>query len=122
MHFSIVILIFIAAAGFQAVSMNTHGCRDISCRCKKYATEFACTRYGGIRQRCQKTCRLCGNASLLPKKIGPCEKIFPRYKCDNLTGKCIYFGWGGCQPNANNFHSKAECKTKCEKRDAKEKE
>ena len=38
-----------------------------------------------------------------PKKIGPCKAIIPRFYFNSTDGKCKEFGWGGCDPNGNNF-------------------
>jgi hypothetical protein len=44
---------------------------------------------------------------------GPCRGSFQRYYYDQATKKCKLFYWGGCQPNANNFLTLAECEEQC---------
>lgn len=44
---------------------------------------------------------------------GPCRASIIRYGYDAEKGQCIQFIYGGCQGNANNFESMAECEAKC---------
>ncbi|KAH7977874.1 hypothetical protein HPB49_003826 [Dermacentor silvarum] len=44
---------------------------------------------------------------------GPCNAIIPAYYF-NATHGCIYFIYGGCYGNGNNFDSVEECMDKCE--------
>ena len=48
-----------------------------------------------------------------PKKSGPCKALVQRVYFDSMDGKCKDFGWGGCDPNGNNFKTKEECEQKC---------
>jgi len=48
----------------------------------------------------------------LPKKVGPCKGAFTRWYFNGT--KCTRFAFGGCQGNANNFPSLAQCKKSCE--------
>ena len=48
-----------------------------------------------------------------PKKVGPCKALFPRVYFDQEQNKCVPFGWGGCNENANNFETREECKRVC---------
>uniref|UniRef100_A0A6B0V2R9 Putative kunitz n=1 Tax=Ixodes ricinus TaxID=34613 RepID=A0A6B0V2R9_IXORI len=55
-----------------------------------------------------------GNATCsLPKKVGPCRAAMPRYYFDVTTGKCERFIYGGCEANANNFHTLKQCQRTC---------
>ncbi|CAN8032159.1 unnamed protein product [Ixodes persulcatus] len=49
----------------------------------------------------------------LPKKVGPCRAAMPRYYFDVTTGKCEQFIYGGCEGNANNFHTLKQCQRTC---------
>ncbi|CAN7939881.1 unnamed protein product, partial [Ixodes hexagonus] len=49
----------------------------------------------------------------LPKKVGPCRASVPRYYFDATTGKCEPFTYGGCEGNANNFHTLKQCQRTC---------
>ena len=48
-----------------------------------------------------------------PKKIGPCRARIPRFYFNSTDGKCKEFGWGGCDPNENNFKTKEDCEKIC---------
>ena len=48
-----------------------------------------------------------------PKKIGHCKAIIQRFYFNSTDGKCKEFGWGGCDPNGNNFKTEEECEQKC---------
>ena len=50
---------------------------------------------------------------MLPKKMGSCYGNKPRWYFNTATRKCERFTYGGCDGNANNFASEAECKTNC---------
>merc|ERR1712154_12018 len=49
----------------------------------------------------------------LPKVVGPCRAAFPRYYYDASRAICERFFYGGCNGNANNFHTQADCEAKC---------
>ncbi|XP_064485676.1 thrombin inhibitor hemalin-like [Ornithodoros turicata] len=44
---------------------------------------------------------------------GPCRALVPRWFNNFTTGKCEEFDYGGCDGNANNFHTKQECEDTC---------
>ncbi|EYB87901.1 hypothetical protein Y032_0255g322 [Ancylostoma ceylanicum] len=48
-----------------------------------------------------------------PIKAGPCMALIPRWAYDRRKRRCVPFSYGGCQPNGNNFLSKAECRRAC---------
>lgn len=50
---------------------------------------------------------------LLPVEEGPCRAELPRFYYNTLSQKCEPFFYGGCQGNANNFHSYQECHKTC---------
>jgi len=49
----------------------------------------------------------------LPADEGPCDSIVPRWFHNVATGACEEFIWGGCEGNANNFETHAECEDAC---------
>ena len=49
----------------------------------------------------------------LPQVVGPCRAMLQRWFYDAASAKCLEFIYGGCQGNANNFESKADCEAKC---------
>ncbi|XP_019644562.1 PREDICTED: PI-actitoxin-Axm2a-like isoform X2 [Branchiostoma belcheri] len=51
--------------------------------------------------------------TLVPKKVGPCEALIPRWFYNSQTGQCEQFNWGGCDPNDNNFATLKECRKTC---------
>lgn len=59
---------------------------------------------------CQKMCR---NVCTLPKKVGPCKSKHPRYFFNTMLGKCTFFYFGGCEPNANTFLTLNACRREC---------
>ncbi|XP_042299854.1 papilin-like, partial [Sceloporus undulatus] len=72
------------------------------------------------------TSRECGLANLnhanaeglpdvcrLPKVVGPCEAVFPRWFFNWETQKCEGFNYGGCGGNENNFKTLEECTLAC---------
>ncbi|CAN8009769.1 unnamed protein product, partial [Ixodes pacificus] len=73
-------------------------------------------------EQCQYTCpntTLTGHGNdtcSLPKKVGPCRAAMPRYYFDVTTGKCERFIYGGCEGNANNFHTLQQCQRTCKGR------
>ncbi|KAI4875153.1 hypothetical protein NFI96_013021 [Prochilodus magdalenae] len=52
---------------------------------------------------------------LVPKKAGPCRGSFPRWHYNAASEKCEEFTFGGCKENRNNYLSKEECLTACDK-------
>ncbi|CDW60492.1 Tissue factor pathway inhibitor 2, partial [Trichuris trichiura] len=44
---------------------------------------------------------------------GPCRGKFPRYYYDWDSKQCTQFTYGGCEGNANNYDSIAECEATC---------
>ena len=57
----------------------------------------------------------CGPICLLPKKVGRCLALIPRYYYNSESGKCEEFMYGGCEGNLNNFKDKKACQEKCVK-------
>ncbi|XP_060068958.1 papilin-like isoform X3 [Ylistrum balloti] len=50
----------------------------------------------------------------LPKDVGPCRALVPRFYFNQETERCERFGYGGCQGNANNFATIDMCRQTCE--------
>lgn len=59
---------------------------------------------------CQHACM---DICELPPKYGPCQAAHPRWRFNPDSGGCEQFIWGGCDPNANNFLTLAECEASC---------
>ncbi|XP_055871293.1 actinia tenebrosa protease inhibitors-like isoform X1 [Biomphalaria glabrata] len=49
----------------------------------------------------------------LPSQAGPCRASFTRFYFDTNTQDCKEFIYGGCNGNANNFQTMAECRAAC---------
>ena len=49
----------------------------------------------------------------LPKEVGRCKALIPRYYYNTTTRKCEKFYYGGCGGNQNNFKSLSQCNAKC---------
>ncbi|XP_055924217.1 PI-stichotoxin-She2a-like [Argiope bruennichi] len=49
----------------------------------------------------------------LPKQVGYCKASFPRYYFDHEKNECVYFIYGGCMGNDNNFKTEEECERVC---------
>jgi len=49
----------------------------------------------------------------LPPQTGPCRAAMPRWYKDSKSGSCAQFLYGGCEGNANNFVTLAECERAC---------
>ncbi|KAH6926582.1 hypothetical protein HPB50_019823 [Hyalomma asiaticum] len=74
------------------------------------------------KHMCEATCKHPPAASVnpvcyLPKDPGPCLAYVPRYYYNNETKHCERFIYGGCQGNANNFATVAECSRTCPLKD-----
>ncbi|KAI0984836.1 hypothetical protein GJ496_004614 [Pomphorhynchus laevis] len=50
-----------------------------------------------------------------PKDPGPCKASMRRYYFDQESNKCMPFTYGGCQGNDNNFNTRSECRSTCER-------
>ena len=61
----------------------------------------------------QAVCVSKGAVCSLPKVVGPCEGIFPRYFFNSVTQQCEMFHYGGCRGNRNNFQRKELCEKTC---------
>uniref|UniRef100_A0A8C9SHY4 Protein AMBP n=1 Tax=Scleropages formosus TaxID=113540 RepID=A0A8C9SHY4_SCLFO len=88
------------------------------------ASLMACQRftYGGCQgnknnfkteNACLQSCQTKA-ACTLPIVVGPCKAFAPRWAFDSQSGKCVFFVYGGCQGNSNNFYSQSECQEFCE--------
>lgn len=53
------------------------------------------------------------DACAQPIEVGPCEAAIPRYAYDAAAGRCVFFVYGGCQGNDNNFDTMAACEARC---------
>ncbi|XP_063436544.1 papilin-like [Mytilus trossulus] len=60
--------------------------------------------------------QLVDNVCDLKKDVGQCNARMSRYHYDVDSGECKQFFYGGCDGNENNFKTKQECFTDCEKR------
>ncbi|CAG9804963.1 unnamed protein product [Chironomus riparius] len=49
----------------------------------------------------------------LEEKTGTCRADKPRWYYDASSKSCRLFTYGGCNGNANNFHTEADCMAKC---------
>ena len=49
----------------------------------------------------------------LPAETGRCRAAIPRYYHDAASHECKQFTYGGCDGNANNFETQAECEAAC---------
>lgn len=58
-------------------------------------------------------CECAENVCDLPKEGGYCRASFPRWYYNSETEQCEKFTFGGCGGNGNNFHSKAQCQSRC---------
>eukprot|EP00118_Oscarella_pearsei_P024673 m.306566 g.306566 ORF g.306566 m.306566 type:complete len:1681 (+) comp41359_c0_seq1:127-5169(+) len=52
---------------------------------------------------------------ILPMAVGPCKALIPRYYFNFDVKRCERFNYGGCDGNANNFETLAECQSLCPK-------
>ncbi|KAL1446949.1 hypothetical protein MTO96_044439, partial [Rhipicephalus appendiculatus] len=72
----------------------------------------------GTKEKCEAACKHLSEAPLnpvcyLPRERGPCLANEPRFYYNNKTERCDQFVYGGCQGNANNFHTLTECSITC---------
>ncbi|XP_028514961.1 tissue factor pathway inhibitor [Exaiptasia diaphana] len=49
----------------------------------------------------------------LPSDPGSCRGFFPRFFYNSQTAQCEEFIYGGCEGNANNYETLAECQAAC---------
>ncbi|MEM7245767.1 MAG: BPTI/Kunitz domain-containing protein [Acidobacteriota bacterium] len=61
-------------------------------------------------EQCEAGCSTCR----LPADVGPCDAAIPRWYFDSGSGACEMFTYGGCEGNANNFETQAECERACD--------
>lgn len=68
-----------------------------------------CTTGGGIA--CTEIG--CISPCSLPPSSGPCRAAIPAFYYDQTSESCRKFTYGGCEGNANNFHSVGDCLAVC---------
>ncbi|CAI9621034.1 unnamed protein product [Staurois parvus] len=76
--------------------------------CKGNANNFR------TKEACENACQSQPGICYLPKEVGPCEALMPRFYYDKNTGTCELFIYGGCKGNANNFSTKEACENACQ--------
>ncbi|XP_068607351.1 WAP, Kazal, immunoglobulin, Kunitz and NTR domain-containing protein [Brachionichthys hirsutus] len=65
-------------------------------------------------EECKASCQREGaGVCSLPAVQGPCKAWEPRWAWSPLMKKCQAFAYGGCQGNANSFHTQKECEANC---------
>lgn len=57
----------------------------------------------------------------LPKEVGPCKALLPRFYYNKKKEQCEEFNYGGCFGNGNNFNTFAKCQKACDNGDDDEK-
>eukprot|EP00045_Choanoeca_perplexa_P018108 m.278150 g.278150 ORF g.278150 m.278150 type:complete len:3200 (+) comp17717_c0_seq1:80-9679(+) len=83
------------------------------------ATGLSARRYNAFKQ-CFLRCRryTLGDdykpVCQLPKQVGPCKALIPRWYFNKATQRCERFDYGGCGANANNFETQAACESRCD--------
>ncbi|GFS71683.1 papilin [Nephila pilipes] len=82
---------------------------------EKKVCDYKCKAYCDKTLSCECKWPTCGqdDVCFLPKKVGRCTALIPKYFFDKRTGKCEKFHYGGCDKNGNNFETKTECEEKC---------
>jgi len=65
------------------------------------------------KQACKERCKPV-NVCELPPETGPCRASYTNFFFDVDTQRCETFTYGGCDGNANNFHSLLDCLETCE--------
>jgi hypothetical protein len=65
---------------------------------------------------CEQACDVSSPTDVcaLPAETGPCKAMVERFHHDSATGTCMSFTYGGCEGNANNFETAAECEQACD--------
>ncbi len=51
----------------------------------------------------------------LPREIGRCRAIIPRWFYNKDSNMCEEFNYGGCGGNDNNFNTQEECENRCQR-------
>lgn len=87
--------------GCEGNANNFQTLAECEATCKQPSPEGAATAPAGS---CQ-----------LPAVTGPCKAAIRRFRYDPATGACVNFVYGGCQGNANNFETRADCEAACSK-------
>nr|UMA83699.1 conotoxin precursor conkunitzin [Conus judaeus] len=49
----------------------------------------------------------------LPKVVGPCRALIPRFYFNSTQLECLPFAYGGCDGNDNNFETYSDCQASC---------
>ncbi len=62
---------------------------------------------------CRRACEPPPSVCEQPIEVGPCDGAFPRWAFDAEAKQCRRFLYGGCEGNANNFETLAECEETC---------
>ena len=63
-------------------------------------------KFGIMAYSCPTVCQL-------PKEVGPCLAIIPRWWFNEKTSQCEQFNYGGCGGNGNNFETLEACQKRC---------
>lgn len=53
----------------------------------------------------------------MPKEVGPCKALLPRFYYNKKKEQCEEFNYGGCFGNGNNFNTLAKCQKACDNGD-----
>uniref|UniRef100_A0A8C7YNU3 WAP, follistatin/kazal, immunoglobulin, kunitz and netrin domain containing 1 n=1 Tax=Oryzias sinensis TaxID=183150 RepID=A0A8C7YNU3_9TELE len=85
----------------SCVTFSNGGCDDSRNRFETY-------------EECKASCQREGmGICSLPAVQGPCKAWEARWAWNSMLKECQPFAFGGCQGNANNFHTKKECEANC---------